>query len=285
MQSKRHPTNKGKEKMKAATEKRLLPLVSYALILITGVFCIFSIVGIIHGFSRIKSFEVVGTERFVGSEMAAFAKLKRGEPLYDFDESLARENILENCAYVKKVSFKQKPFGRLCFVVKEREPVWYITISGDCYVLDKDMRVLEERTAAREEELIDEGVITFSLPHVKRAIVGELLVYGSSEEEIKSTESIIKILNSSDLSGRFTAIDIDNRYDIHLTVDNSFEVSLGSYSKLDVKIKYLARTIEGAYAEEAIGGQIDISDDATKISRKLIFDEVGINDEENQDMG
>ncbi len=248
-----------------------------------GVVCIFALLEIAHGFSRIKSFEVEGTDRFAGSEMAAFAGLKRGDLLYDLDESEAKANILENCAYVESVKLRQRLGGRMCFVVKEREPVWYIKLSGDCYVLDSELRVLEE--TKDEAGLIEEGVVTLTMPNVKRAMVGQMLVYGTSDEEIENTQRIINSLRSSELGANFTAIDIDNRYDIHLTVNGAFEVSIGSYSKLDVKLEYLGAALERAYLEGAVGGTVDISDDGEKVSVKPTYADVEKESEENQDMG
>ena len=270
MQRVRHPRKK--DKGNKTTEIYLLPIISCALIAAMGVLCVFAALGIVRGFLRIKGFEVEGTERFAGSEIAAFAGLKRGDLLYDLDEGEAKENILENCAYVESVRLKRKLSGRLCFIIKEREPVWYIKISGDCYVLDKELRVLEE--TKKEAELIDSGVITLTMPNVKEAMVGDLLVYGSGKEEIENTEKIIRSLSECSLSGELTSIDIDNRYDIHLTINRSFEVSLGSYQKLDVKLKYLASALERAYAEGAVGGTVDISDDASKVSVKSVYSDV-----------
>ena len=275
-------SERGKKENKS-TGARLLPIVAYALIIAMGVVCVSSVISIVQGFLRIKGFEVEGTERFAGSEMAAFGGLKRGDLLYDIDESATKANILKNCAYVEDVDFKPKMSGRLCFVIKEREPVWYIKISGDCYVLDKDLRALEE--TKDEAGLVEDGVTTLTMPHVKEAMVGDILVYGSSDEEIDNTEKIISSLSSSALGGQFTVVDIDNRYDIHLTVNGAFEVSLGSYSKLDVKLKYLAQILEKAYSEEAVGGKIDISDDASKYSAKWMYSEVESEKTENGNMG
>ena len=143
MQDQKRPRSKGISGKKA-TDKRILPIVSYALIVAMGVLCFFSLLAIVQGFMGIRGFEVEGTERFAGSEIAAFAGIKRGDPLYDLDEKAVKANILENCAYVESVRLEPDMLGRLCFVIKEREPVWYIKISGDCYVLDRELRVLEE---------------------------------------------------------------------------------------------------------------------------------------------
>ena len=277
MQRVRRPRQKGKGNK--TTEIYLLPIISYVLMASMGVLCVFAALGIVRGFLRIKGFEVEGTDRFAGSEIATFAGLKRGDLLYDLDEAAAKENILDNCAYVESVKFRRKLSGKLCFVIKEREPVWYIKISGDCYVLDKELRVLEE--TKKEAELIDNGVVTLTMPNVKEAMVGELLVYGSGKEEIENTQKIIKSLSECSLSNEFTSIDIDNRYDIHLTVNRSFDISLGSYQKLDVKLKYLASVLDKAYTEGAVGGTVDISEDASKVSEKLIYGDVVHESDEN----
>lgn len=279
MQSKKRPQEKGNR----TAGRKALPIVSYALIVCMGVLCIFALIGIVRGFMRIKGFEVEGTERFAGSEIAAFAGLKRGELLYDLDEAEVKENIIEKCAYVEGVRLKRKLSGKLCFVIKEREPLRYIKISGDCYVLDKDMRVLEE--TKNETELLGDRLTILTMPNVKEAMVGELLVYGSSKEEIENTEKIIKILSECSLAESFTSIDIDNRYDIHLTLNGSFEVSLGSYQKLDVKLRYLASALEKAYSDGAVGGTVDISDDGSKVSVKSIYGDVEQESDENENMG
>jgi len=270
-------------KRQRTVEIDVLYLLSYALIVLAGVLCFFGVLGIVKNFLPVTKFEIVGESRFEANELATFAGVARKDILYDIDISKAEENILERCAYIEKVKVKRSFPTKLKFVVREREPRWYLEISGDYYVLDGDLRVLEE--TKNIDRLILEGVRELTMPSLRRVIVGELLVYGDGQEEIDNTEEIIDTLESSALWEYVTSADLDNRYDIHFELDGAFVANIGSYSKLETKLKYVESALVEAYADGVIGGTVTVSDSGEMVTVKPIYDTQGGEEYQNEAVG
>ena len=159
------------------------------------------------------------------------------------------------------------------FEVECHEPIWYVEISGDFYVLDGELRVLEE--TRNVERLYEWGVTALTLPNVKNAMVGEEIVFGGSEVETEATLEIMKTILSSPIREMLSGVDIDNRYDIHFELDSidgeeklsgRFLVSIGGYSRLEAKLEYIVRALLEENLEGVSGGTIDVSENGERVS-------------------
>ena len=277
MQKKRHPEKKRRE---ITVEIDLLPIFSVALILLVGVLLFFSVLGFIKGFLKIDSFKIVGDCPYEASELAAGADIKKGDKLYKIDVREAEEKILLNCNYIEKIKIKRSFPNKMKFVVESYEPVWYLEISGDFYVLDSELRVLEETKNA--QRLYESNLIKLTLPKVKTAIVGETLTFGGSEGEIEATFSIMETILTSPAFEMISGADMDNRYDMHFEFDRviipiegsvdykdlteTFAVNVGSYGKLETKLEYIVRALLAEKLEGVTGGVIDVSEEGDKVS-------------------
>ncbi len=256
----------------------MLTVVSVALIIVMGVILLFSIIDFFKGFIGVRKFEVVGECPYLASEVAAGAGIKKGDKLYRLDKNEAEKAILLNCPYIEKVDIKTSFPNKIKFEVECYEPIWYIEISGDFYVLDEKLRVLEE--TRNKERLYDSGITSLTLPNVKTAMVGETLVFGSSEVETEATLKIMETILSSPIRDMMSGADIDNRYDIHFEfdalpdgteLDGRFLVNVGGYSKLEAKLEYIVRALIKENLEGAVGGTIDVSESGDRVSIRPIY--------------
>ena len=256
----------------------MLAVVSVALIIAMGVILLFSIIDLFKGFIGVKKFEVVGDSPYLASEIAAGAGIKKGDKLYRLDKNEVEKAILLNCPYIEKVNVKTSFPNKIKFEVECYEPIWYIEISGDFYVLDQELRVLEE--TRNKERLYDSGITGLTLPNVKTAMVGETLVFGSSDVETEATLKIMETILSSPIYEMVSSADIDNRYDIHfeldtlpggIVLDGKFFVNVGGYSKLEAKLEYILRAIIKENLEGVVGGTIDVSENGDRVSIRPIY--------------
>ena len=277
MQKRKHPQKKRKE---ITVEIEILPLLSVALILLVGVLLFFSVLGFIKGFLVIDSFKVVGDCPYEASELAAGADIKKGDKLYRIDVKEAEKEILLNCTYLADIKIKRSFPNKMKFVVESYEPVWYLEISGDFYVLDRELRVLEE--TKNEARLYENNLIKLTLPKVKTAIVGEILTFGSSDGETEATFSIMETILTSPAFEMISGADIDNRYDIHFEFDkfiiptegsidyvelcDGATVNIGGYEKLATKLEYIVRALLREDFSSASGGIVDVSEEGEKVS-------------------
>ncbi len=263
---------------KKRTRAEWLRLISVALIVFMGVCCFLSVFGVFKSFLRVKKFEVSEGSHYEAAELAMAAEIKRGDRLYGLDKKEIEKRILDACPYVEEIKIRQSFPNKIKFITVEREAIWYVEISGDYYVLDGDMRILEETKEL--DRLNEAGIARLTLPNIHVAMVGEIIEYGNSAEEIENTDKIIELLLSSTLGERISEADIDNRYDIHLKFDESFSASIGGYSKLEVKLNYLDDAIKKACEEGAIGANITILDSAQKVTVQPIY----VSPEQNEEV-
>ena len=271
MQIKKRPSDKHKD---VTVEIDVLTVVSVALIILLGVLLLFTVVDFLRGFLEVKKFEIVGDDPpYLAGEVAEGAGIEKGDNLYRIDRSRAEKEIIKNCAYIEKVDIRRSFPNKIKFVVECYEPIWYIEISGDFYVLDENLRVLEE--TKNEQRLYESDITKLTLPSVKKAIVGEEIVFGGSDVETEATLEIMQTILSSPIRGMMSSADIDNRYDIHFEFDSveentklsgKFVVSVGGYSKLETKLEYIARAIAKESFENVGGGTINVSEDGDKVS-------------------
>ena len=271
MQIQKRPSDKHKD---VTVEIDVLTVVSVALIILLGVLLLFTVVDFLRGFLEVKKFEIVGDDPpYLAGEVAEGAGIEKGDKLYRIDRSRAEKEIIKNCAYIEKVDIRRSFPNKIKFVVECYEPIWYIEISGDFYVLDENLRVLEE--TKNEQRLYESDITKLTLPSVKKAIVGEEIVFGGSDVETEATLEIMQTILSSPIREMMSSADIDNRYDIHFEFDSveentklsgKFVVSVGGYSKLETKLEYIARAIAKESFENVGGGTINVSEDGDKVS-------------------
>ncbi len=278
MQIKERRANNKREK---TVEIDIFSLVCISLVVLMGVLLLFVSLNFVKKFVSARSFETVGDSTYEASELASASGIAIGDKIFRMDIQAAEEKLLHDCPYLETVEIKRSIFGKVKFVVECYEPIWYIEISGDCYVLDGELRVLEETT--ERERLYQSELIYLTLPHLKSAIVGDTLVFGNSDGEIEETRNIMETILKSDASEMICSADIDNRYDVHFEFDkiviseneegkiyreieDVFTVNVGGYSKLETKLEYVTKAILREDLDGAVGGTVDVSEEGDKVS-------------------
>lgn len=242
-----------------------------ATVSVMGVLALICLVCVVFRFIGVGSFEIKGETDYQLSELISASGLRTGDRLYEVDEKKAEERLLESCPYLKSVEVKKKFPNKICFEVEERVLGWYIEIGEDYYALDFDLLVLLETYS--EESLIERGLTKLVLPELESAMCDYLPEFGRGDEHLVSeTLKIVDIFRSHDVKQRMTRLDLSNRFEIKLTVDGSFEVSLGDISNIETKLKTVIEVIETQLDNGYVGGEINMIT-PTSYSFKGVFAE------------
>lgn len=203
----------------------------------------------------IRSFEIAGDTKYTVSDIITASKLKSGKPLYGINESKAKKNILKQCPYVKSVKIKQKFPGTVCFEIEEGEPGWYIQVGDNFYALDYDLKVVLESYSDQDMKL--RGLTKLELPELQSVIVGEVPSFGNGDELlISETLKIIDAVRNHEIKGEMTHLDLKNRFQIKLTINETFDVDFGEMKDAGTKFNAIEALVEKKKQEGNAGGTI-----------------------------
>ena len=224
-----------------------------SVLVLMSVLALVCLIKLILGFLPVKHFTVEGDTHYHISELISASDIDSGDKLYKINKKEAASKMIRSCPYLKTVKIKQKFPNTVCFVVEEQEPGWYIQVGNDFYGLDFDMKVLLETYV--EEDFIERGLTKLTLPELEEVIVGELPRFASDDEQLmKETLEIIDAFRTHEIKGILSALDISNRFEITLGIDNSYEVYFGDMTSFDIKMKALVEVIRKAGVEYGYSG-------------------------------
>lgn len=214
------------------------------------------LVKLILGFMPVKHFTYEGETHYDISELISASDIRTGDRLYKINDKAAVASMVRECPYLKTVKIKKKFPNTVCFVVEEQEPGWYVQVGKDFYGLDFDMKVLLETYI--EEDFVDRGLTKLTLPEIETVIVGELPSFASDDEQLmKETLKIVDSFRTHEIKERLTGLDISNRFEIKLEIDNSYEVYFGDMTSFEIKMKALIMVLsESAEKYGFTGGSI-----------------------------
>ena len=246
---------KAKRKKSNARLRKILqsPQFCITVLVVICLLAFISLVKVVLGFMPVKHFTVEGETHYDISEIISASGIRSGDKLYKINEKSAEQKLIKGCPYIKTVDIKQKFPNTVCFVVKEQEPGWYIQVGNDFYGLDYDMKVLLETYV--EQDFIDRKLTKLVLPEIEEVIVGELPRFASDDEKlIKDTLEIIDAFRTHEMKKIITGLDISNRFEIMLEIDNSYDVYFGDMTSFDIKMKGLVEVLRKSAIDYGYSG-------------------------------
>ena len=237
-------------------------VVALAVTVVMGLLCAICLFLYIRSFFGIKKFELVGISRYEEIDVVEASHLKLGDRLYTLDLDAVDAQVLAECPYLESVEITTRFPHTVRFSVEERIPQWYIDVAGDYYVLDHTLTVMVE--VASEEGLIEEGVTKLRLPNVTRVVEGELPEFATKdgvrdETELRKTLELIATVRQSPLKERMTELDLSDRFHIRMTLDGSYDVSLGDATGMEAKLQKVEELLGSDIARQYPAAEIDAS--------------------------
>ena len=110
-----------------------------------------------------------------------------------------------------------------------------------------------------EESLIERGLTKLVLPELESAMCDYLPEFGRGDEHlISETLKIVDAFRTHSIKDRLTYLDLSNRFEIKLTIDDAFEVKIGDMSNIETKLKTVLEVIETQLDNGYVGGEINM---------------------------
>ena len=243
----------------------------------TALMCALATVGLTIfacSFLPVTKVELSGVTDFERAEILKLSGIEMGDKLYSIKTDEVEKHLMEVCPKFEKVEVKTKFPNTVVFKVTEKISMWYIDIADSYYVLDSKLEVIDE--VQSKEHFADMGVPQLILPEVKSVMLGELPVFGDTENEEKTdVESALKIISAvqkTTFKARITAVDVSNRFDVRIVVDGKYYVQMGDFTNTEAKLKAVNAIITSDKLKDCDAAEIYAADPQA-ITYRPLYDE------------
>ena len=214
---------------------------------------------------NITNIEVINNNRVASDTVISLSGISTNENIFRFIATKASNQIKQN-AYIEEVNIKRVLPNKVQIEVKEREPKFSIPVLGEFAYMSTQGYILE----ITQNEL--NLPIIYGLHTAEENItVGSRVI----EEDLTSLEIILRIMNAmgdSDLSEKVTSIDISNKNDYSIYMQEERKtIHLGDASNLSNKMLYVMAILE---KEKDVAGEIFANGDLNSDFRVYFREEV-----------
>ena len=217
------------ERQKKIRKRRLKIL--FAVILVLAL-----LIGVTLSLTVFFKIEVVGAEGsalYTESEILSAAQISYEENLFLISEEETLKRLKPTLPYIEKLEFDRILPNTLKIKVTDAEEFYCIEENETYYSVSISGNVLKAESTVNENLFIIKGC-EFS------AEIGKKIQF-AVDTDYALIEEIINLINKENLSLQY--IDLSNRADVLLGVDNRFTVRLGANINLQEKIKQLSAII------------------------------------------
>ena len=253
----RTPTKKNGafERLRRKNSTRLLRqrvLYTVLIVLLLAVF----LVGIVGIFFRVHTITVKGNTVYGDSEIISESGIEKDMNIYLIDDRKVSTAILSAFPYVRTVKVSREIPTGVTLTLKCDEPNYYTEIGGECFVLSRELRVMQ-RFESKDELLTAHPDIKKLIGgEVRRAVVGSELEYVSKSYS-KQAKELLGILESAEVFSGVSSIDFSDRFNVQITYDSRLKTNIGNSDDIELKLRFMNEIVKDLGEAR---GTIDIKD-------------------------
>lgn len=218
------------QRQKAARRRHLtVALIIFLIIaLITLAIMCFTI------FFPIKRISVSGSNIYSKSQIIKASKLTTDDNLLVVSEDEIENRVRKALPYVDSLKLKRVLPDAVIITVTDAEEHCYFKTENGYFILSEHGYILKRQTEAPQNtfEIVTGGI---------NGKLGEKAVYQKENEE-QLVNDLISMLEKEEIN--IDMIDVSNSFQISLSVENRFTVTLGNSEYLNEKIAHLSSMIE-----------------------------------------
>ena len=224
----------------------------------TASVCVVALIGIVmllSLFFSVRAFELEGDTLYDINEIIDASGVRSGDRLFWLNERNIEKQLKDECPYIESVKIKQKFPSKVCFIITERVPGWYVEVGSDFYALDYDMKVIHE--TFNEDILKERGMAKLVLPKIESLVIGRVPDFAGDDDHLRAeTIKIIDTIRTHSIKERLDYLDLSNRFQIKMVIDETYEVDFGDMNDAETKLKTIERMIEQTRKDGYAGGKI-----------------------------
>ncbi len=204
----------------------------------------------------IKKTEVIMPENTFLTADAVISKtgVKTGDNLLLASKKEIEKNLTSAYPYIKSVKVEKKFPSSLRISLELNSPAMRIEIGGKNFVLSSDGKVLfsleeDSEILSRTANLVTQGVT--------KCVQGEKIGF-KDKDSLKIVTDIYQAFEKYSLSDKLTYIDITDKYNIKLQLDERLDIVFGTFDNVEAKVEMLSLDYEKEF--QNLKAKIDISD-------------------------
>lgn len=198
-------------------------------------------------FFPIENIEIKGSKIYSSEEILNHCGIEIGDNLFTASQKAAENSLKKSLPYVESVQINRELSGTLNITVKDAKEFACYNIGGRYFTVSESGWVLKENEAPPE------NLVEIKINDAKCS-VGSGISF--EDETAKSLiDEIVACLKEEEIV--INSVDITDKINIRLYVDNRFEVELGTNENIDRKIMHLSGMIENIPSEKS--GKINLS--------------------------
>ena len=241
---------------------------------IKGILKLFLLLGVITGaivfatyspIFNITDIEVLNNNRIASDTIISLSGISTNENIFRFIATKASNSIKQN-AYIEDVKIRRVLPNKVQIEVTEREPKYSVPVLGEFAYISTQGYILE--IAQNELNL----PVIYGLQTAEENITAGNRI---QEEDLEALEMILKIMsavNDSGLSEKVTSIDISNKNDYSIYMQEERKtIHLGDGSNLSNKMLYVMAILE---EEKDVAGEIFANGDLNSDFRVYFREDV-----------
>ena len=174
-------------------------------------------------------------------QVMALSELKVGDKLYKNLRSEIAEKIEKN-PYVKDVQIERNFSGKLKIIVTQRMSEYLMNYAGEYVYIDREGYILEVNKENNGKTIL----IGLSTDCSELSIGNSKIRLNKEDlEKLEITNNIISALKSNDINNKINTIDVGNKEDIILQLDEDQKtVHIGNGDDLNTRVLYMKKILE-----------------------------------------
>ncbi len=200
---------------------------------------------------KIDTIEVIGASRYSAEQIIEASELGNGQNLFTFNEGNAVENIVTTLPYVNTVSISRHLPGKVVMEVSDVTVVGAVQVNNNYVVIGTNGKMLELVNA------LPENCPQLMGAELTKMELGETIEY-ANEQQKEALDSFARALQDGEID-KITKIDIRDLYNVKATYDGRIDMSFGTATDMDFKIRFAKAVLDSGKITKNQKGSLDLS--------------------------
>jgi cell division protein FtsQ len=206
-------------------------------------------------FFRVSTIEVVGKTTYSSEEIIEASGIEKGANLFFINRFSSVSRIFSRLPYIESAGIVRQLPDRVIIEVKQSQALAYVTVEQDCWLIDRNCKLLDKVSADVAAASIKVDGLTPIAP-----AVGAVLAPGEEESaKVGFLSALLSGLQDRDMIKDVTEIDMSNVTNPSFRYQNRFTVKAGGFEKVEYKLDLLLSTVAQLTPDDS--GTLDISAD------------------------